>query len=89
MHLLPQLKFFFFFFFFFKFKKISQKNNKDILYGKETISSPSMCGKIKPILKEKGSELSREKSSRPMCFFCHPHKVPAEIFSTQQEKIWG
>jgi len=53
MHLLPQLHFFF------TLKKISQKNNKDILYGKETISSPSMCGKIKPVLKEKGSELSR------------------------------
>jgi hypothetical protein len=24
-----------------------------------------------------------------MCFLCHPYKMPVEIFSRQQEKIWG
>jgi hypothetical protein len=24
-----------------------------------------------------------------MCLLCHPYKMPVEIFSRQQEKIWG
>jgi NifB/MoaA-like Fe-S oxidoreductase len=24
--------------------------------------------------------LPRQKSCRPMCFFCHPHQIPTEIF---------
>jgi hypothetical protein len=32
-------------------------------------------------------ELPKQKNSRLTCFFCHPHKIPAEIFSRQQEEI--
>jgi hypothetical protein len=39
-----------------------------------------MCGKIKHVLRERGSELPRQKSSRPTGFSCHPHQIPAEIF---------
>jgi len=45
-----------------------------------------MCGKIKPDLKEKGSELPRQKSNRLTCFFCHPQIVPTEVSLEQQEK---
>jgi len=49
-----------------------------MLYGKEPDSNPSsMCGKIEPILRERGSELLRQKISRPTCFFRHPHQRPA------------
>jgi hypothetical protein len=45
-----------------------------------------MCGKIKPILDERGLELPRQKNSRPTCFFYHPQKAPAIVFQEQQEK---
>jgi hypothetical protein len=45
-----------------------------------------MCGKIKPVLKEKCSKLPRQKSSHPTCFFCHPQIVPAEVSQEQKEK---
>jgi hypothetical protein len=78
--------------FFFMLKKKKERERKTIktcLQGKETISNPSMWGKIKPVLRERGSELPRKKSSHPTCFFYHPHKIPAEIFSRQQKKILG
>jgi hypothetical protein len=50
-----------------------------MLEGKESESNMSMCGKIKHVLKERGSELPNQKSSRPTCFFCHPQMVPAEV----------
>jgi len=39
-----------------------------------------MYGKIKPVLRDRGSELPRQKSSSPTYFFCHPHQIPLEIF---------
>jgi hypothetical protein len=47
-----------------------------------------MCGKIKPVLKERGSELPRQKNSRPMCFFCHPQIVPTEVSQDNTSKQW-
>jgi len=47
-----------------------------------------MCGKIKPVFKKKGSELPRQKSSRPTCFFCHPQIVPAEVSQDNTRKQW-
>jgi hypothetical protein len=58
-----------------------------MLDGKETETKLSMCGKIKPVFKERGSELPRQKSIRPTCFFCHPQIVPEEVSKKQQEKI--
>jgi hypothetical protein len=46
-----------------KLSKEKRKEKKDILWEKETISSPSMWGKIKPVLRERSSELLRQKSS--------------------------
>jgi hypothetical protein len=60
-----------------------------MLYGKEPESKPSMCGKIEPVIRERDPELPRQKSNRPTCFFCHPHQIPTEIFSRQQNKIVG
>jgi hypothetical protein len=65
MHLLPN---------FFFFLRKEKHKNKNMLYGKEPESKPSMCGKIKPVLGERGSELPRQKSSRPKCFFVIPIK---------------
>jgi hypothetical protein len=49
-----------FFLIFFNVKKIKrQENYKNMLWGKETISSPGMWGKIKPDLKERGLEIPR------------------------------
>jgi hypothetical protein len=45
-----------------------------------------MCGKIKPVLKERGSELPRQKSRCPKCFFCHPQIVLAEVSQDKREK---
>jgi hypothetical protein len=60
-----------------------------MLEGKESESNMSMCGKIKHVLKERGSELPNQKSSRPTCFFCHPQMVPAEVSqdNTKEKKI--
>jgi len=44
-------------FFFFNEKK--KHKNKNMLYGKEPESKPSMCGKIKHVLREGSSELPR------------------------------
>jgi hypothetical protein len=33
-----------------------------------------------------GSELLRQKSIRPTCFFCHPQIVPAEVSQDNKEK---
>jgi hypothetical protein len=46
----------------------------------------SMCGKIKPVFKKKGSKLPIQKSNRVTCFFCHPQIVPAKFSQEQQEK---
>jgi hypothetical protein len=56
-----------------------------MLDGKETKTKPSMCGKFKPVLMERGLELLRQKSSRLTCFFCHPQIVLAEVFKTTRE----
>jgi hypothetical protein len=42
-------------------------------------SSPSMYGKIKPVLREKGLEIPRQKSSRLICFFCHHQIILADV----------
>jgi hypothetical protein len=49
-------------------KTIKQKNNKDILMEKEITYSPNMKGKIKPVLRERGLEILRQKSIRLTCF---------------------
>jgi hypothetical protein len=43
-----------------------------MLDGKEKGTKPSMCGKIKHVLKERGSELPRQKSSRRRAFSVIP-----------------
>jgi len=80
LHLLPQ----FFLFFIFLCK-----NNKTCFDRKETEPKPCMCGKIKPVLKERGLELPRQKSSRPMCFLCHLQIVLVEVFQDNTRKIMG
>jgi len=60
-----------------------------MLYGKAPESKPSMCGKIKHVLRESDSELQRHKSSRPTCCFCHPHQISAEMFSQDNKRIYG
>jgi hypothetical protein len=60
-----------------------------MLYGKEPESKPSMCGKIKPVLRDRGPELPRQKSSRPTCFFCHPHQIPVEIYPQENKRKYG
>jgi hypothetical protein len=49
-------------------------------------NKPSMYSKIKPVLKEKCSEIPGQKGSCPTCLFCHPQKVPSEVSQEQQEK---
>jgi len=44
-----------------------------------------MSSKIKHVLKEKGSELPRQKSNHPTCFFCHPQIVPTKV--SRENKI--
>jgi len=83
MHLLLQ------FFYFLLLLLFFCKTIKTCFDGKEIETKPSMCGKIKPVLKERGSELLRQKSSRPMCFFCHPQIVPAEVSQDNKRKQWG
>jgi hypothetical protein len=60
-----------------------------MLDDKETESKPSMCGKIKPVLKERGLESLKQKSSRPTYFFYHPQIVSAEVFQDNTRKQWG
>jgi hypothetical protein len=61
-------------------KKNYNIKTKTCFYGKEPKSKHSMCGKIKPILGERGLELPRKKCSSLTCFFCHPHQIPAKVF---------
>jgi hypothetical protein len=49
----------------------------------------SMCGKIKPVLKERGSKLPRQKSNCPTWFFCHPQIVPTEVSQDNTRKTMG
>jgi hypothetical protein len=35
--------------------------------------------KIKPVLREKGLEIPRQKSSRLICFFCHHQIILADV----------
>jgi len=73
-------------FFFFYVENNTQKNNEDMLWGKETISSLSMWGKIKHVLRERGLEIPRQKSNRPTCFICHPKKISAEVSQDNKRK---
>jgi hypothetical protein len=66
MHLLPPLFFY-------------VKTIKTCFDNKETETKPRMCGKIKPVLKERSSELLRQKSSRLACFFCHLQIIPTKV----------
>jgi hypothetical protein len=70
-------------------KTNKQKNNKDMLMEKEMTSSLSIYSKLKLVLRERGLEIPRQKSSRPTCFNCHPQKNICRCFSREQEKIWG
>jgi hypothetical protein len=45
-----------------------------------------MYGKIKPVLKERGSKIPKQKDTHPTCLFYHPQKVHAEVSQEQQEK---
>jgi hypothetical protein len=45
-----------------------------------------MRGKIKPILRERGLEIPRQKSNRPTCFICHPKKKSAEVSQNKKRK---
>jgi hypothetical protein len=45
-----------------------------------------MYGQIKLVLKERGLELPRQKSSHLTCFFCHPQIVPAEVSQNNKRK---
>jgi hypothetical protein len=56
---------------------------------KQNKTKPSICGKIKPALEEKGSELQKHKSSRTTCFFCHRQIVPTEVSQDNTRKQWG
>jgi hypothetical protein len=40
---------------------------------------PSMYGKSKHDLRERGLEIARQKSSSIMCFFYHPQIVTVEV----------
>jgi hypothetical protein len=51
-----------------------------MLMEKEITSSPRMYGKTKPVLRERGLEIPRQKSSRPTCFNCHPQKKYLQMF---------
>jgi hypothetical protein len=46
-----------------------------------------MKGKNKPDLRERGLELPRQKSSRPMCFFCHPKKCLQKFLKITRENM--
>jgi len=37
----------------------------------------------------RGSELPRQKSSRPACFLCEPQIVPAEVSEDNTREQWG
>jgi hypothetical protein len=50
---------------------------------------PSICGKIKPVLRERGLEISRQKSSRTTCFFGHSQIVPVEVCQGNKKKYGG
>jgi hypothetical protein len=64
------------------------KNNKKTCFdGKETETKPSMCGKIKPVLKKRGSEIPRQKQP-PNVLFRHPQIVPAEVSQDNTRKQW-
>jgi hypothetical protein len=52
-------------------------------------SSPSMYGKIKPVLREKGLEIPRQKSSRLICFFCHYQIILADVSQDNKRKYRG
>jgi hypothetical protein len=51
-----------------------------MLMEKEMTSSPSMKGKTKPVLRQRGLEIRRQKSSRPTCFNYHPQKKYLQKF---------
>jgi hypothetical protein len=59
-----------------------------MLYVKEPESKPSKCGKIKPVLRERGLEIPRQKSSRSF-FFCHPNQIPGEILLKKTRENMG
>jgi hypothetical protein len=73
--------------FFFNVEK-KKDTKKTCLWRKKIISSPSMSGKSKPNLRERGLELPRQKSNHLTCFFNHPQKMSAKV-SRQHEKICG
>jgi len=64
--------------FIFMLKK-NRKTTKTCLWKTKKKSSPSMYGKIKPVLREKGLEIPRQKSSRLICFFCHHQIILADV----------
>jgi hypothetical protein len=69
-------------------KTIKQKN-KDMLMEKEITSSHIMQDKIKPVLRERGLEILRQKSSRSACFNCHPKKKKSADLSQDNKRKYG
>jgi hypothetical protein len=57
-----------------------------MLWGNETISSPSMWDKIKPVLRERGLEIPRQKSNHPTYFICYPQKKSIEVSHDNKRK---
>jgi len=66
-----------------------QKNNKNMLDENKCKNSPSMYGKIKLDLRERGLDIPRQKSNSLMCFFCHPQIVHAEVSQDNKRKHNG
>jgi hypothetical protein len=54
-----------------------------------TKTPPSMYGKSKPDLWERGLEIPRQISNNLMCFFCHPKKAHAEVSQDDKRKNGG
>jgi hypothetical protein len=71
------------------FLKRKKKKKKKTCYEERNKILSNMWGKIKLVLRKRGLELLRQKSSRPTCVFCHPHKILAERFLKTNKRRYG